>query len=82
MGERRLTSNEWLHRERTELRLVRERNGKTIKALAQELGVTRQYVYKVEAGERAPSHALMVRWVKILPGLAIAAFFIDAQNAA
>ena len=69
--------------ERNELRRIRELHGKTTKTLASELGVSRQYIYKVEKGERSPSHALMIRWIRALnPGLSIDAFFTDTLNAA
>ena len=69
--------------ERTDLKRIRELHGMTIKQFAKELGVTRQYIYKVESGERAPSHALMLRWIKLLgPELTSAAFFDETKDAA
>jgi transcriptional regulator with XRE-family HTH domain len=47
---------------RTKLIKARERQGISRIDLAERLGMTRQYVMRVEEGLRNPSHETMVRW--------------------
>ena len=52
--------------QRTSLILARERRGLSRNELAAALKLSRHYVYRVEMGSRAPSHAVMVRWAEAL----------------
>jgi transcriptional regulator with XRE-family HTH domain len=58
----------YLPRPHRRARLVsaRERQAMSRQELAERLGITRQYVMRVEEGERNPSHSLMVRWAEAL----------------
>lgn len=51
---------------RSKLIEVRERRGLTRQELADRLGISRQYVLRVERGERHPKHKTMVRWADAL----------------
>lgn len=51
---------------RSKLIQARERQGLSRQALAEFLGVSRQYVLRVENGQRHPSHEIMVRWADAL----------------
>jgi transcriptional regulator with XRE-family HTH domain len=52
--------------QRTELIMARERRGLSRIELAERLGLSRQYVLRVEIGQRNPSHETMVRWANAL----------------
>ena len=52
--------------ERSRLIKARERQGVSRQELAERLGITRQYVLRVEIGLRNPSHETVVRWADAL----------------
>jgi transcriptional regulator with XRE-family HTH domain len=51
---------------RDKLIVARQRRGLSRIQLAAQLGVTRQYVMRIEHGQRNPSHSVMVRWAEAL----------------
>jgi DNA-binding XRE family transcriptional regulator len=46
---------------------ARTRSGMNVPALARQLGVSRQHLYDIESGRRAPSRALAVKIVETFP---------------
>lgn len=52
--------------ERSKLIKARENQGLSRQELAERLGVTRQYVLRVEISERHPSLEIIVRWADAL----------------
>jgi transcriptional regulator with XRE-family HTH domain len=57
----------------------REQRGIARDELAEKLGLTRGYVFRVEEGLRNPSHDTMVRWARALN---TSMDFFDAQPSA
>lgn len=54
----------------TEIRKRRELCGKGVKSLAAELGITPDYLYKIEAGRKQPGPELAGRLIKALDAAA------------
>ena len=65
-GSYHCSKNPGLMGPRTKLIKARERRGVSRIDLAERLGMTRQYVMRVEDGLRNPSHETMVRWADAL----------------
>ena len=62
--------------QRFQLTRARERLGLTMPELAKRLGVAKPTVYRIEAGIRHPSLALMQKWVAELgPGASMELFW-------
>lgn len=63
---------------RTKLIEARERQGLRRKELSIRLGITHQFVMRVEEGERGPSIQTMARWADAL-GISMDDFREDAE---
>lgn len=68
-------------RKRTHLIKARERLGWTGAELADRLGVYRSTIYRIEAGVRHPSLALVQKWVSALPGATMEMFWAPTAKA-
>jgi transcriptional regulator with XRE-family HTH domain len=66
--------------ERTTLIRARELLGLTRPELAKRVGITREFVYCVESGQRDPSLPTMQRWVKALGQFGTMDLFRDPKK--